>query len=117
MRYHPHTPGDVRQMLDVCGVSSIAELFRSIPENLRLGRLLDVPAAVDEVSLFSEFQRLAARNRTEHPPFVGAGAYAHHVPPVVDQLLLRGEFFTAYTPYQPESPRGRSRPSSSGRPS
>jgi glycine dehydrogenase subunit 1 len=58
------------------------------------------------VSLFSEFQRLAARNRTEHPPFVGAGAYAHHVPPVVDQLLLRGEFFTAYTPYQPEIAQG-----------
>ena len=106
MRYHPHTPGDVRQMLDVCGVSSIPELFRSIPEGLRLGRLLDVPAAVDEVALLSEFQRLSARNRTEHPPFVGAGAYAHHVPPVVDQLLLRGEFFTAYTPYQPEIAQG-----------
>ena len=58
------------------------------------------------MSLLSEFQRLAARNRTEHPPFVGAGAYAHHVPPVVDQLLLRGEFFTAYTPYQPEIAQG-----------
>jgi glycine dehydrogenase subunit 1 len=87
-------------------VSSVSELFRSIPESLRLARPLDVPAATDEVSLFSEFQRLAARNRTEHPPFVGAGAYAHHVPPVVDQLLLRGEFFTAYTPYQPEIAQG-----------
>jgi len=106
LRYHPHTPGDVRQMLDVCGVSSISDLFRSIPEKLRLPRGLDVPAAVDEVSLLAEFQRLAARNRTEHPPFVGAGAYAHHVPPAVDQLLLRGEFFTAYTPYQPEIAQG-----------
>ena len=106
MRYHPHTPGDVRQMLDVCGVSSITDLFRSIPAKLRLGRALDVPAAIDEVSLLAEFQRLAARNRTEHPPFIGAGAYAHHVPPVVDQLLLRGEFFTAYTPYQPEIAQG-----------
>src|SRR5512136_3066465 len=93
-------------MLDVCGVSSLPELFRSIPEPLRLSRPLDVPAAVDEVSLLAEFQRLAARNRTEHPPFVGAGAYAHHVPPAVDQLLLRGEFFTAYTPYQPEIAQG-----------
>ena len=106
MRYHPHTPGDVREMLDVCGVKSIDELFRSIPEKLRLARPLDVPPATDEVSLLSEFQRLAARNRTEHPPFVGAGAYAHHVPPAVDQLLLRGEFFTAYTPYQPEIAQG-----------
>ncbi len=106
MRYHPHTPGDVRQMLDACGVTSITDLFRSIPAKLRLGRALDVPAATDEVSLLSEFQRLAARNRTEHPPFIGAGAYAHHVPPAVDQLLLRGEFFTAYTPYQPEIAQG-----------
>ncbi len=106
MRYHPHTPGDVRQMLDACGVASISELFRSIPAKLRLERPLDVPAATDEVSLLAEFQRLAARNRTEHPPFIGAGAYAHHVPPVVDQLLLRGEFFTAYTPYQPEIAQG-----------
>ena len=58
------------------------------------------------MSLLAEFQRLAARNRTEHPPFIGAGAYPHHVPPVVDQLLLRGEFFTAYTPYQPEIAQG-----------
>src|SRR5512136_1376235 len=93
-------------MLDVCGVSSVPELFRSIPPSLRLPRPLDVPAAADEVSLFAEFQRLAARNRTEHPPFIGAGAYAHHVPSVVDQLLLRGEFFTAYTPYQPEIAQG-----------
>ncbi len=106
MRYHPHTPGDVQRMLDACGVASVPDLFRSIPAPLRLPRPLDVPAAVDEVTLLSEFQRLAARNRTEHPPFIGAGAYAHHVPPVVDQLLLRGEFFTAYTPYQPEIAQG-----------
>src|SRR5512143_3906767 len=93
-------------MLDVCGVSSVAELFRSIPAPLRLGRPLDVPAAADEVALVAELQRLAARDRVEHPPFIGAGAYAHHVPAVVDQLLLRGEFFTAYTPYQPEIAQG-----------
>jgi glycine dehydrogenase subunit 1 len=106
LRYHPHTSGDVRHMLDACGAKSVSELFRSIPEPLRLSRALDVPAATDEVSLLAEFQRLAARNRTEHPPFIGAGAYPHHVPPAVDQLLLRGEFFTAYTPYQPEVAQG-----------
>jgi glycine dehydrogenase subunit 1 len=106
LRYHPHTAEDVRQMLDACGAKSVEDLFRSIPEKLRLRRPLDVPPPADEVSLLSEMRRLAARNQVDHPPFVGAGAYPHHVPPAVDQLVLRGEFFTAYTPYQPEVAQG-----------
>jgi len=106
VRYHPHTPEDVRAMLDVVGVKSLPELFRSIPAALRLERPLDVPPALDEIALFAELGRLAGRNQVAHPPFVGAGCYPHHVPPVVDQLLLRGEFFTAYTPYQPEVAQG-----------
>jgi glycine dehydrogenase subunit 1 len=106
LRYHPHTPEDVREMLDVIGAKSVSELFRSIPEKLRLSRPLDLPPALDEIALFAEFRRLASQNDTAHPPFAGAGCYPHHVPPVVDQLLLRGEFFTAYTPYQPEISQG-----------
>ncbi len=106
MRYHPHTPEDVRQMLDAVGAKSVEALFRSIPDELKLRRPLAVPPPVDEIGLFAEFRRLAGRNQVEHPPFIGAGAYPHHVPPVVDQLLLRGEFFTAYTPYQPEISQG-----------
>ena len=106
MRYHPHTEEDVQQMLDATGRESLSDLFRSIPAALRLSRPLAVPPATDEVSLLSELGRLAARNAVEHPPFLGAGAYPHHVPPAVDQLLLRGEFFTAYTPYQPEVSQG-----------
>jgi len=106
VRYHPHTPDEIREMLAVAGAKSLDDLFRSIPEKLRLRRPLDVPPALDEIALFAEMRRLAARNETDHPPFVGAGAYPHHVPPVVDQLLLRGEFFTAYTPYQPEVSQG-----------
>ncbi|HEX9243718.1 MAG TPA: aminomethyl-transferring glycine dehydrogenase subunit GcvPA [Anaeromyxobacter sp.] len=106
MRYHPHTPEDVRAMLDAVGAKSLDDLFRSIPEKLRLKRPVDVPPALDEISLFAEFQRLAGRNDVSHPPFAGAGCYPHHVPPAVDQLLLRGEFFTAYTPYQPEVSQG-----------
>jgi glycine cleavage system P protein (glycine dehydrogenase) subunit 1 len=106
LRYHPHTPDDVRAMLDAVGATSLDDLFRSIPKPLRLARPLDVPPALDEISLFGEFRRLAAKNDVAHPPFAGAGCYPHHVPPVVDQLLLRGEFFTAYTPYQPEISQG-----------
>ncbi len=106
MRYHPHTPEDVRAMLDAVGAKTLDDLFRSIPERLRLRRPLDVPPAADEIALLAEFKALAARNQVEHPPFLGAGCYPHHVPPAVDQLLLRGEFFTAYTPYQPEISQG-----------
>ncbi|HUK65437.1 MAG TPA: aminomethyl-transferring glycine dehydrogenase subunit GcvPA [Anaeromyxobacteraceae bacterium] len=106
MRYHPHTPEEIQQMLAAVGVDSLDALFRSIPEELRLSRPLDVPPALDEIALFAEMRRLAAKNQVDHPPFLGAGAYPHHVPPVVDQLLLRGEFFTAYTPYQPEVSQG-----------
>jgi len=106
LRYHPHTPDDVRAMLDAVGAASLDDLFRSIPKPLRLARALDVPPALDEIALFGELGRLAARNDVAHPPFAGAGCYPHHVPPVVDQLLLRGEFFTAYTPYQPEISQG-----------
>ncbi len=106
LRYHPHTSEEIREMLAATGAKSLDDLFRSIPERLRLRRPLDVPPALDEIALFAEMRRLAARNETEHPPFLGAGAYPHHVPPVVDQLLLRGEFFTAYTPYQPEVSQG-----------
>ncbi len=106
MRYHPHTEGDVREMLEAAGAKSLDDLFRSIPAPLRLNRPLELPPPADEITLFSELRRLAARDDVQHPPFVGAGAYPHHVPPVVDQLLLRGEFFTAYTPYQPEISQG-----------
>jgi len=93
-------------MLDAVGAKSVDDLFRSIPEPLRLRRPLEVPPALDEIALLAEFRRLAARNEVSHPPFAGAGCYPHHVPPAVDQLLLRGEFFTAYTPYQPEISQG-----------
>jgi glycine dehydrogenase subunit 1 len=93
-------------MLDAAGAKSLDDLFRSIPEPLRLKRPLEVPPALDEIALLAELGRLAARNDVSHPPFAGAGCYPHHVPPAVDQLLLRGEFFTAYTPYQPEVSQG-----------
>jgi len=105
MRYLPHTPRDVQSMLEAVGAPGVDALFASIPAELRLNRPLALPPPMDEVALLEELERLAAMNKVD-PPFLGAGAYPHHVPPAVDQLLLRSEFYTAYTPYQPEVAQG-----------
>jgi len=105
MRYHPHSTEEIAQMLEAIGVSSLDALFDSIPRELQLGRPLGVPAALDERSLLDHLEALAGKNSAT-PPFLGAGAYPHHVPPAVDQLLLRSELYTAYTPYQPEISQG-----------
>ncbi|MBN2494094.1 MAG: aminomethyl-transferring glycine dehydrogenase subunit GcvPA [Deltaproteobacteria bacterium] len=109
MRYIPHTTDDVRRMLEAIGVASVEQLFDSIPSALKLSRDLALPTPMDEVSLTSLLRGLAARNAASADRmalFLGAGAYAHHIPAAVDQLLLRGEFFTAYTPYQSEASQG-----------
>ncbi len=105
MRYHPHSDSDVAWMLKTIGVGSLDALFDSIPKDLQLKRPLDIPAAMDERALDEHLAALAAKNPSA-PPFLGAGAYPHHVPAAVDQLLLRSEFYTAYTPYQPEIAQG-----------
>ena len=105
MPYGPHTPADRARMLEAIGVSSVDELFDDIPAGLR-AHGLDLPAGLPELELAAHLQALAARNRTDLASFMGAGAYRHFQPPVVDQLLLRGEWYTAYTPYQPEVSQG-----------
>ena len=107
MRYLPHTQQEIEEMLRTIGVQSIDQLFEPIPVEARLGRPLALEPALDEPSLMRHMTELAARN-TGAPmlSFLGAGAYDHHVPPAVDQLLLRSEFYTAYTPYQPEVAQG-----------
>jgi glycine dehydrogenase subunit 1 len=105
MPYGPHTPDDRAAMLAALRIDSVDELFADIPPDLRASPLrLDPPEP--ELSLTTHLAALAARNRTDLAGFAGAGAYRHHVPPVVDQLLLRGEWYTAYTPYQPEVSQG-----------
>jgi glycine dehydrogenase subunit 1 len=108
MRYLPHTPEEIDQMLAVVGQPSVDALFdASIPEKARLGRPLEVGAALDEPALMRHLESLAGRNTgATLTSFLGAGAYDHHIPPAVDQLLLRSEFYTAYTPYQPEVSQG-----------
>ena len=94
-------------MLQQIGAPSIENLFDSIPENLRLRAHLDVPAAMSELELLNRFDQLAARNRAaKRISFLGGGAYSHYIPTIVDHLISRSEFFTAYTPYQPEISQG-----------
>jgi glycine dehydrogenase subunit 1 len=105
LAYGPHTPADRRRMLTSLGMQSVDELFVDIPPALRSSPLrLDPPES--EQVLMGRLAGLAARNRTDLASFLGAGAYRHFSPPLVDQMLLRGEWYTAYTPYQPEVSQG-----------
>jgi glycine dehydrogenase subunit 1 len=107
MRYLPHTPEEISEMLAVVGKRSIDELFDTIPESVRFRGTLAVPPSLDEASLMRHLRSLAAKNTgASMLSFLGAGMYDHHIPPAVDQLLLRSEFYTAYTPYQPEVAQG-----------
>jgi glycine dehydrogenase subunit 1 len=105
MPYGPHTPADRARMLEAIGVASVDELFDDIPVALRASRL-DLPLGISELELSGHLQALAARNRVDLASFLGAGSYRHYQPPAVDQILLRGEWYTAYTPYQPEVSQG-----------
>ena len=102
------TDADVEEMLRTIGVASIDELFRDIPAGMRLGRSLELEPALSEQELSAHLTELAARNvdTTRELSFLGAGVYDHYVPAVVDAVLQRGEFLTAYTPYQPEMSQG-----------
>ena len=105
MPYGPHTASDRERMLAALGLSSVDELFDDIPEALRAS-VLDLPPPEPELELAARLRALAARNRLDLASFLGAGVYRHWSPPGVDQLLLRSEWYTAYTPYQPEVSQG-----------
>lgn len=108
MRYIPHTETDIQEMLAAIGVDKVDELFQSIPESLRLEKPLNLPAAQSEADLVQTMRRLEARNLNpdEYAVFLGAGAYRHFTPSIVNHMILRGEFATCYTPYQPEVSQG-----------
>jgi glycine dehydrogenase subunit 1 len=93
-------------MLAEIGIDSIEQLFSGIPEKLRLRRLLDLPKALTEPELLEYFQARAAKNSVAMPAFVGAGVYRHYIPIIIDALISRSEFYTAYTPYQAEIAQG-----------
>jgi len=108
MRYLPASQEDIRAMLAAAGVNKVDDLFSSIPEPLRLKAPLNLPTAVPEGELKERFVTRSTRNAslTCRPSFLGAGAYDHGAPSAVSHLLLRSEFYTAYTPYQPELAQG-----------
>ena len=107
MRYLPHTPEEVATMLESVGLKSLDALFESIPAAVRQKEPLRLEPPLDEHSLMRHIGELSARNRgASMLSFLGAGNYDHHFPPAADQLLCRGELYTAYTPYQPEVAQG-----------
>lgn len=107
MAYIPHTEADRAAMLQAIGVDGIEHLFDFVPETHGFPEL-KLPAPMSEMETLWELQALAEANvaANAHPIFLGAGAYNHYVPSVVNHILLRGEFYTAYTPYQPELSQG-----------
>ncbi len=107
MSYVPHTDADRKAMLAAIGVKSVEALFEDVPASVRFPTL-DLPEPLSEPETMRELQELAASNAHtgEFLCFLGAGAYNHFVPSLVNQMILRGEFFTAYTPYQPEVSQG-----------
>jgi glycine dehydrogenase subunit 1 len=108
LTYLALTDADRDSMLEAIGVESLEELFADLPEGVRFDRPLDVPPALTEQELTAYFEQLASQNEHNgsHVSFLGAGLYDHYVPAVVDAVLQRGEFLTAYTPYQPELSQG-----------
>jgi glycine dehydrogenase subunit 1 len=106
MRYLPKSPADREAMLREIGAASIDELFAIIPEEFRLTRDLAIPRQMGESEIVDHFQAAAARNANGYASFLGAGAYRHYRPVLIDTIVQRGEFLTSYTPYQAEITQG-----------
>src|SRR5688500_12576970 len=107
MRYIPNSPEERQEMLASIGLENASELFRSIPADVQLGRVLNVTDPLAEPEVIAAMEEMAAKNTgATKPSFLGAGIYSHYSPTIVDHLIQRSEFFTSYTPYQPEISQG-----------
>ena len=107
MRYIPNSPDERAEMLTSIGLSNATELFRSIPADVQLGRKLNITDPLSEPEVIATLEEMAAKNTAAtKPSFLGAGVYSHYSPTIVDHLIQRSEFFTSYTPYQPEISQG-----------
>lgn len=105
MPFIPHTEADLREMLEAIGVSRLDDLFDEIPASLKVGELRGVPTALGEMEIQRLMRERAARDAGQLN-FIGAGAYEHHIPAAVWEITTRGEYYTAYTPYQAEASQG-----------
>ena len=106
MPFIPHTEEDIRSMLERIGVGSAEDLFDEIPADLRSPPLEGIPEGLNEMAINRLMQERAAQDGMPSN-FIGAGAYEHHIPAAVWQITTRGEFYSAYTPYQAEAARAR----------
>ncbi|MGH9397985.1 MAG: aminomethyl-transferring glycine dehydrogenase subunit GcvPA [Terriglobia bacterium] len=106
MRYLPNSPADRKAMLDATGTARAEDLFAQIPEELRLKGKLSLPGPLSEAEILDFFRQAARDSSRDYVSFLGAGVYTHYRPVVIDTLLSRGEFLTAYTPYQAEISQG-----------
>ena len=107
MRYIPNSPDERAEMLTSIGLSNASELFRSIPDDVQLGRRLNITDPLSEPEVIAALEEMAGKNTAAtKPSFLGAGVYSHFSPTIVDHLIQRSEFFTSYTPYQPEISQG-----------
>ncbi len=108
MKYISNTPPEQKKMLQEIGVEEISDLFQAIPENIRFDRPFDIPEALSELELMELVQEKAAKNLdlSKFDSYLGAGSYVHYIPSIIDHLILRSEFYTAYTPYQAELSQG-----------
>lgn len=104
-KFIPHTEEDIRLMLDKIGVSNIDELYSDVPQEVIFKEEYDIPSAMSEIELRKHFEELGEKNK-KLTVFAGGGAYDHYSPSVINHLLARSEFYTAYTPYQPEISQG-----------
>jgi len=107
MRYIPNSPEERAEMLEIIGLKDATELFRTIPSDVQLGRDLKITDPLAEPEVIAAMESMAAKNTgAGKPSFLGAGVYSHFSPTIVDHLIQRSEFFTSYTPYQPEVSQG-----------
>ncbi len=104
--YIPHTSDDIEKMLSFLGIGSVDELFEDIPENIRETGGMGIPSGLSEYEVLKEMELLACKNRTGFISFLGCGSYDHIIPSAIEGLISRGEFLTAYTPYQAEISQG-----------
>lgn len=106
--YIPHTPEDEKIMLDSIGVDSVDDLFADIPKDIAFNKALDLPLAKSELEVTAYLNKMANKNCsiTDNVCFLGAGAYDHYIPSIIDHIISRSEFYTSYTPYQPEISQG-----------